>query len=209
MAAITARDKLNNPTVSGYLSGPVLAGRFKDIDTTGQYWIRSGIAGFAPDAAHHFYLPERYTDPFGNVTTLEYDPRDLFIASSTDAMTNTTRVMQFDFRVLAPREMKDINDNLSEVYFDVLGLPTAMAVKGKGAEGDSLTGFTDALANPTLADLTIFSIKLISMRLRRIPGSAMPPRATFTTSARPAKRTARSSGELTPPALVEFCASST
>jgi hypothetical protein len=37
-------------------------------------------------------------------------------------MTNTTRVTQFDFRVLAPREMKDINNNLSEVFFDVLGL---------------------------------------------------------------------------------------
>jgi YD repeat-containing protein len=154
--ATTARDKLNNPTVSGYLSGPVLAGRFKDLDTTGQYWIRSGIAGFASDAAQHFYLPERYTDPFGNVTTLEYDPRDLFITSSTDAMSSTTRVTHFDFRVLASREMKDINDNLYEVYFDVLGLPTAMAVKGKGTEGDSLTGFTDALANPTLADLTNF-----------------------------------------------------
>jgi YD repeat-containing protein len=154
--ATTARDKLNNPTVSGYLSGPVLAGRFKDLDTTGQYWIRSGIAGFASDAAQRFYLPERYTDPFGDVTTLEYDPRDLFITSSTDAMSNTTRVTHFDFRVLAPREMKDINDNLYEVYFDVLGLPTAMAVKGKGTEGDSLTGFTDALANPTLANLTNF-----------------------------------------------------
>jgi hypothetical protein len=61
--------------------------------------------------------------------------------------------------VLAPREMKDINDNLSEVYFDVLGLPTAMAVKGKGTEGDSLTGYTDALANPELPKLTAFFVE--------------------------------------------------
>ena len=71
-------------------------------------------------------------------------------------MGNTTSVTQFDFRVLAPREMQDINDNLSEVFFDVLGLPTAMAVKGKGNEGDNLTGFTDTLANPELADLATF-----------------------------------------------------
>ena len=35
-----------------------------------QWWMRSGVAGFADDAAEHFYLPERYTDPFGNTTTL-------------------------------------------------------------------------------------------------------------------------------------------
>ena len=55
--------------------------------------------------------------------------------------------------------MKDINDNLSEVFFDVLGLPTAMAVKGKGTEGDNLTGFTDALANPELTRLTAFFVE--------------------------------------------------
>src|SRR5262249_2117048 len=127
-----ARDKLNNAAVSGYLSGTDLANRFRGLDTSGQYWRRSGIAGGAEDAAEHFYLPERYTDPFGNVTTLAYDPLDLFVAASTDALGNTTRVTQFDFRVLAPREMQDPNDNLSEAYFDVLSLPTAMAVKGKG-----------------------------------------------------------------------------
>ncbi len=75
--ATTARSKLNHPAISGYLSGADLVLRFAPLpaaDLAGQYWIRSGIAGFAPDAAQHFYLPERYTDPFGNVTTLEYDP---------------------------------------------------------------------------------------------------------------------------------------
>ncbi|MGH6631094.1 MAG: hypothetical protein ACREB3_15310, partial [Burkholderiales bacterium] len=136
-----------------------MAARLKGPDTAGQYWIRSGIAGFAPDAAQHFYLPERYTDPFDNTTTLEYDPRDLFVASSIDMLQNKTEVTHFDFRVLAPREMKDINDNLSEVFFEVLGLPTAMAVKGKGTEGDNLTGFDDTFANPALDQLTAFFIK--------------------------------------------------
>jgi RHS repeat-associated protein len=157
--ATTARAKLNDPLISGYLSGAKLATRFASIpatELTGQYWIRSGIAGFANDASLHFYLPERYTDPFDNVTTLEYDKRDLFIMSSTDMMTNTTRVTKFDFRVLAPREIQDINNNLSEVYFDVLGMPTVMAVKGKGNEGDNLTGVTDALTNPTTAELAKF-----------------------------------------------------
>lgn len=150
------RSKLENAGESGYLSGARLAARFPGIDTTGQYWVRSGIVGFEPDASQHFYLPERYTDPFGNVTTLEYDPLDLFVQSSTDALGNTTLVTRFDFRVLAPREMRDINDNLSAVYFDVLGLPTAMAAMGKGSEGDNLTGFDDALADPDSAELKAF-----------------------------------------------------
>jgi RHS repeat-associated protein len=143
-AGITARTELGKPAKSGYL-------RVDD-----QYWIRSGIAGFQPDAAQHFYLPERYTDPFGNITTLSYDLLDLFVRSSADALGNTTQVKQFDFRVLAPKEMQDANENLSEVFFDILGLPAAMAVKGKGTEADSLLGFTDALANPATNQLTPF-----------------------------------------------------
>lgn len=157
----TARDRLRTANISGYLSGADLITRFGSDAVPVQYWIRSGIAGFTSDAAEHFYLPERYTDPFGNVTILEYDPRDLFVASSTDAMANTTRVTHFDYRVLAPREMQDINNNLSEVFFDVLGLPTAMAVKGKGDEGDNLEGFDNTPANqartqPNLTDLRAF-----------------------------------------------------
>ncbi|MES2673777.1 MAG: SpvB/TcaC N-terminal domain-containing protein [Pseudomonadota bacterium] len=156
----TALEKLRDPKVSGYLSGADLISRFNTLpvhELREQYWVRSGTAGFAADAAQHFYLPERYTDPFAKVTTLEYDGKyDLFVKSSTDAMSNTTLVQQFDYRVLAPQEMRDINDNLSEVYFDILGLPTATVVKGKGSEGDNFAGFTDALANPELTDLTVF-----------------------------------------------------
>jgi len=152
--AVLAR--LNDASKSGYLSGATLADRFPGGGTDGQYWIRSGIAGFAPDASQHFYLPERFTDTFGNVTTLDYDARDLFVVSTTDALSNNTRVERFDFRVLSPSEMRDINGNLSEVFFDVLGLPTAMAVKGKGNEGDSLVGFDDDIANPEMADLDAF-----------------------------------------------------
>ena len=153
------RDNLDNADLSGYLSGVTLAERFPDMDTSGQYWIRSGIAGFASDAADRFYLPERYTNPFGQTTTLVYDSRDLYIESSTDPIGNTTQITQFDFRVLAPSEMRDINGNLSRVYFDVLGLPTAMAVMGKGEEADSLSSFNDTLANPTSAELNAFFVE--------------------------------------------------
>jgi RHS repeat-associated protein len=153
---LAVRQDLENADVSGYLSGVTLAARFPDLDTSGQYWIRSGIAGFAEDAAQHFYLPERYTDPFGNTTTLEYDARDLYIRSSRDAIGNTTTVDVFDYRVLAPRQLRDINNNLSEVLFDALGMPIAMAVLGKENEGDNLTGFDETLLHPDAETLIRF-----------------------------------------------------
>ncbi len=146
--------ELANADKSGYLSGDDLAARFDDSE--GQYWIRSGIAGFANDAAEHFFLPEEYTDPFGKTSTLIFDKRDLFIASSTDPLGNHVSVEKFDYRVLGPRETKDINDNLTEVKFDVLGLPTAVAVKGKGEQADSFSGLSDELLNPDRGKLSIF-----------------------------------------------------
>ena len=114
------------------------------------------LPDFEPDAPQHFYLPERYTDPFDKVTTLKFDSHDLFVESSTDPVENTVTVENFDFRVLAPREIRDINDNLSEVVFDVVGMPAAMALKGKGNEGDNLNSFNDALINPELNKLIQF-----------------------------------------------------
>ncbi|MCD9025516.1 SpvB/TcaC N-terminal domain-containing protein [Cohnella silvisoli] len=137
---------LTDKKYSGYLTGAQLAARF-GANTTGQYWKCSGIAGFNEDAPNHFYLPERYTDPFDNITTLSYDSRDLYIQSSTDALDNRTEVTEFDCRVLAPCRMKDANDNVSEVRFDILGMPAAIAVMGKGDEADSLNDFNDDLLN--------------------------------------------------------------
>src|SRR5215213_6508749 len=152
------QNALDTPSTCGYWQGRNLFGAAAGAD---QWWQRSGVAGFADDAADHFYLPERYTDPFGNETTLSYDGKyDLFIQSSTDALGNQTRIfsdpqigVRFDYRLLAPTETEDINGNRSEVWYDVLGNVVAAAVKGKGNEGDSLNGYTDELANPDLAEL--------------------------------------------------------
>ena len=98
----SARSLLNNPGASGYAKGT-------DIDPafSGQYWMRSGTAGFAPDAHEYFFLPNRYTDPFGNQTTLVYHaPHYLFVQKITDAKGNVTAIAndsmgnpRFDYRV--------------------------------------------------------------------------------------------------------------
>lgn len=158
--SLTAQQILDDPKISGYIHGADIAPAF-----TGQYWMRSGTAGFAVGAHRHFYLPNEFTDPFDNKTTLTYDGNyDLFIQSSKDALGNTSGIWvdeatnkpRFDYRVLAPIEMVDANGNRSEVYFDILGLVVAAAVKGKGSEADGLTGFDFPLANPSGADVQAF-----------------------------------------------------
>ena len=144
-----ARRLLETPSLGGYeprTSRPGAA-------TSDEWWIGSGVAGFAADAADHFYLPERYTDPFGNETKLRYDDRDLFVESSRDALGNTTRVGRFDYRVLAPAKLEDVNANVTEAAFDALGRVAAVAMEGKGAEADDLSGFDEGLANPSDARL--------------------------------------------------------
>lgn len=153
----TVRTAIDTSSTCGYWPGENLF----DEAGKGQWWQRSGIAGFADDAADHFYLPERYTDPFDNQTTLTYDGKyDLFIQSSTDTLGNQTSVfvdpklgVRFDYRVLSPVELEDINGNRNEVWYDLLGNVVAAAIKGKGTEADNLNGYTDELANPDLAEL--------------------------------------------------------
>ncbi len=140
---------LNSSKKSGYLH----------LETEKEYWIRSGIAGFADDADKNFYLPEKYTDPFGAVTKTEYDDRNLFIWRSTDAVKNKTSVERLDYRLLAPLILKDINDNLTEVLYDIRGLPTVTALKGKGSEADNLTGVDETQLNPSVEDLEQYFIE--------------------------------------------------
>lgn len=158
LLAATIGEKLNLLKLTGedddaMLDRILTVGGYHKLDN--KWWIRSGIAGFAPDAADHFYLPEKYTDPFGHVTWVNYDVDDLYIESSDDAVGNHTEVLQFEYQVLAPSAMKDINDNILEIKFDIIGMPAAMAIKGKGDEGDNLDGVETDISQEQL--LTFFT----------------------------------------------------
>ncbi|MFD7936578.1 SpvB/TcaC N-terminal domain-containing protein [Streptomyces sp. NPDC059755] len=148
---------LRTLATGGYLSGPDLVEHLGG-DTEGQYWRCSGIAGYNADAPHHFFLPTRYTDPFGNTTLLAYDEHDLYLGALTDALGNRTRVVAFDFRVMTPCEIQDMNGHRSSVRFDVLGMPTAAALRGSNGEGDDLNGLDEEALNPDLAILTAFFV---------------------------------------------------
>ena len=92
------------------------------------YWIQSGIQDYD---INHFFLSTQFTDPFGNITRVEYDNYFLFVKKVTDALNNETQTIKFNYRVLSPYQMQDMNDNLSAVRFDELGMPVKSFVIGK------------------------------------------------------------------------------
>lgn len=120
--------------------------------TANQWWRSSGVITFDKN---NFYLPIRYTDPYGAETKVEYDKSyGLYIEKTTDALGNSVAVEHpefkvdnkkkgFDYRVLAPVWSKDYNRNFSGVVIDEIGLVKATAVLGKGNQADDLVGFTD------------------------------------------------------------------
>jgi RHS repeat-associated protein len=132
-------------------------GRFPASDPSGNLWIPSGIVQYPPNPAQRFFLPDRYIDPFGTTTTVKfYSDYFLLIEETTDALGNKTTVESFDFRLLRPQSVKDINDNITEISSDILGLVVGTALKGKGSEADDLIGFnpdlTQAEINAYFAD---------------------------------------------------------
>lgn len=143
-------------TVMGSTAGD--GGGYVDLDSDGHWWVPAGrtyhtSAPTSPlleqaEAKKHFYLPRRYEDPFGNASTVDVDGHDLLVVGSSDAIDNTTTVVN-DYRVLRPARMTDANGNVSEVAFDLLGLVSGTGVMGKPTEsiGDSLAGFVPDLSS--------------------------------------------------------------
>lgn len=128
----------------------MLEGKFIHSEGDDNWWIRSGTTQFielaetVATAQDRFFVPISYTDPYGAKTKVYYySDYFLFIEETEDALGNKAKVDLFDFRTLSPKRMKDPNDNLSEVLTDELGLVKAMAVFGKGAKADDLTGLNE------------------------------------------------------------------
>ncbi|WP_106398913.1 SpvB/TcaC N-terminal domain-containing protein [Actinocorallia populi] len=151
----------------GYLQSQVLKtdGRFPEGDADDHWWVASGQSFFSPNPAdnaptesaqaqQHFYLPRRYSDPFGQNAFVDFDAHDLLMVETRDALGNRIIVDVNDYRVLQPRLVSDPNRNRTEVTFDTLGMVVGTAVMGKPlpapAEGDSLAGFVPNLTQAQL-----------------------------------------------------------
>ena len=138
-----------------------------------------------------------FTDPYGNTTTVSYDPYDLLVTESRDPLDNRTSVGArgpdgtiardgLDYRVLAPRLVTDPNRNRTAVAYDALGLVAGTAVMGKPEqpEGDTLDGF-----DPDLDDTVIAAhLGRPAHRPPHDPRAARPPASSTTWT--PTARTA-------------------
>jgi len=125
-------------------------GKFTNSEGDNNWWIRSGTTQFIKDAENQthaqnrFYAPVSYTDSYGAVTKVKYfGSYFLFIEETEDALGNNAGVEIFNFRILAPQKIRDINENFSAVINDELGFVKAVALLGKGNEADDLTGITE------------------------------------------------------------------
>lgn len=125
-------------------------GRFVHSEGDDNWWVRSGTLQYldgaetVSDAENRFFKPVSYTDQFGGKTRVKYfSSYFLLIEETEDALQNKTTALSFNMRTLSPRRMRDANDNISEVITDELGMVKAMAVFGKGAEADDLTGIDE------------------------------------------------------------------
>jgi RHS repeat-associated protein len=141
----------------GYVSSQALKadGRFPGSDPDDHWWIPSGRTFFTLDstdaatelatARQHFFLARRYRDAFGQDTRVSFDPHDLLLIETIDALGNRVSAEALDYRVLQAALVSDPNRNRRAVAFDVLGSVVGTAVMGKPlpapVEGDSLAGF--------------------------------------------------------------------
>ena len=149
------------------------AGYVRERD--GGWWITSRRVAYSPGhgdtpaeelryAARHFFLACRYLDPYGNVTSVSYDPHDLLLRETCDPVGNRVtagvrdaadRLVRAgnDYRVLKPVLLMDANRNLSAAAFDALGMVAGTAIMGKPEHGtgDSLEGFEPDVPDDVIA----------------------------------------------------------
>jgi RHS repeat-associated protein len=155
------REGVNLLPDSAAVLGP--EGGYVGLD--GAWWMPAGRVFYSAgpeddgamelaEAQAHFFLPRRFSDPFGQITTITYDAHDLLTLSTVDPIGNVVSAGEraadgtvapggHDYRVLSPSIVSDPNRNRAAVAFDALGLVVATAVMGKPEEdlGDRLEGF--------------------------------------------------------------------
>ncbi|MBB3841983.1 RHS repeat-associated protein [Runella defluvii] len=138
----------------------LLAAKYLSLDA--KWWVQSGTVIHKhngenfDDLKGRFFASVGYIDPFDSETAVEYDARHLFMQRAlayidkTANIFNETKVLRFNYRTLSPDVMQDINDNISSVIVDELGLVKATAIEGKdtnndqqGEEADNLNGFKE------------------------------------------------------------------
>lgn len=109
------------------------------------WWVPSGtqiylMAGETEaDARNRFFTPIGYRDAAGSEVSITFYKNYYFlIQSNTDALGNTIKAENFNFRTLAAVTIRDANDTLTAAVLDELGKVKATALLGKDLDGDGI-----------------------------------------------------------------------
>lgn len=108
------------------------------VSDSGYWWNQRMRKYYLP--SNNFFLQYVTVDPFGNFDPntsvgqhyyiVTYDKYFLATISSTDPLQNKTQAV-IDYRTLKPQKLTDINNNISQVVFDELGMVTAFTIFGQ------------------------------------------------------------------------------
>ncbi len=131
-------------------------GRYRREDG---FWWADDTTYHYRDAAAFFRLREQ-TSPGGPTEVHTFDPHFLLVTAVEDGLGNRVESTP-DYQALASVRIRDANDNISEVLYDPLGVPTVTVLRGEqlGADGaphpvgdDDLATYAP-VAGATAADL--------------------------------------------------------
>jgi hypothetical protein len=129
------------------------------------WYAESDRTKFDFQATIPFYgLPLESKNVFDSLSTIEYDAYNFFPVSSKqwlDVSTYLETIAEYDYRVMQPSKVTDINENSSVFDFSPLGLMRAAAIIGKGTEGDYKSGsggFYDRYAPSVIMEYDFFCV---------------------------------------------------
>ncbi|MGD1859004.1 MAG: SpvB/TcaC N-terminal domain-containing protein [Leptolyngbyaceae cyanobacterium] len=105
-----------------------------------QYYVDPGTQA-TYGGAERFYQAEQYSDQFGTVTQVGYDPYRLLLVRTEAYLSEQQRLVHTvepDYHTLQPARDTDINHNVTEYLYDPLG--NLRLVSRYGQEGDDQRG---------------------------------------------------------------------
>lgn len=147
----------------------LLAQGGKYVESDGLWWNPGLLQTFL--GAADYYRPADTIDPFGATVAVRYDPYHLMVVRSEDVLGNVMSVTGIDYQALAPWEMTDPNQTLSQALCDPLGMVWITSINGR--QGNETVGFA-----PLTPELTAPSFNMETALTT--PQSYLQGRASYT-----------------------------